>query len=1025
MIVCGHCGLANPDGARECGLCGQPLEYANQTFPLATFVGRSEELAALLRQLEEAASGRGGLVMLAGEAGVGKTRLARELCEIARQRGAVVLWGACYEGDWQPPYGPWLEALGQCTLSLDSELLQNALGPGASPLAQLVPEIRRECLDRPAPAQLTSEEERFRLHDAVSQFLLAVAREKPVLLVLDDLHWADPDSLRLLRHVLQFLARARVLIVGIYRDLEIELAPRHLLGDTLALIKREADYRRLTLRGLAYEDVNAYLSLVLGGNFPKTFAEVIYRETNGNPFYMREIVAHLIEERNIRQSIAPDWGTPDFSVLRMPPSIREVVNHRLAHLSSDTATVLRFASAFTRGFTLEVLQALTGMPEDNILASLDEALRAGFIRSTASTAATYDFEHAIVRHTIYGEWNPDRRVRLHRRVAHALERVYAGREKEHAAELAAQYHASVGLGGASKGIPYALVAAEQARAASAPAQAVAYLRMAREMVQDLLRDKPDESALHAQVDVLRRLAIAEGEALLWEDAKRSAEETLSILEEAGEGSRERCEFLVTIASVLKDGGAPLRVWEPLVERGLAMCGQERDLLWAGLMLLRNRFEPLVYEPVHGGRWLGDDPQAAEILRREGDEDDYARTLGHMNWRTRQETEAMLALARTWRRPTAIMRVLDAAARDLMYRHGAYRQAAQLLEELLDLAQQHGSLPMQAEALAHLALFQAASGGATLAQRTAQLLRETVTRMGSEHRARFIWPGLECELAYLLGGDWPKLAQAVTDFMTKTEASHGPVGLVAAACAALSYARAGDNAAAHQSLDALTRLVDPLPPTTYGLDTVLADASIAVWELEAVEYVPTYRRLALGLYKIGAKGSPFSSTSLCAARMTALAHNLSEAQEHFSRAREEAESVGLRALRAIVDYDEAIALRRAGIRDSSRIAALLDDAARAFRALDMLDWAQRADKEREKLGTVPSGSDRYPDRLTAREVEVLLLVAAGKTNREIAEQLVLSLPTVQRHIANIYIKISARNRADATAYALRHGLVPTS
>jgi DNA-binding CsgD family transcriptional regulator len=197
------------------------------------------------------------------------------------------------------------------------------------------------------------------------------------------------------------------------------------------------------------------------------------------------------------------------------------------------------------------------------------------------------------------------------------------------------------------------------------------------------------------------------------------------------------------------------------------------------------------------------------------------------------------------------------------------------------------------------------------------------------------------------------------------------------------------------------------------------AGEAVWELSAIEHAHSYQRLALDLIAAGVADAPLGSTALTVARMAALLKDDVEASAWFARARSELETDGGRPLRAIVDYDEALALVRAGSHERARIAALLEAAVPAFRALGMDSW------ERRTLRLLPGHTAPLPDRLTAREAEVLGLLAAGKTNKEIAAQLVLSPATVERHVANLYRKIGARRRAEATAYALNHGLLPSS
>ena len=983
-------------------------------------VGRERELAALQAKLTDACAGRGAVVMLAGEPGIGKTRTAQAFAEIARMGGATVLWGRCYEGDWSPPFAPWAEALSDYIETVDPARLREQLGTGAPPLAQFLPAVRTALPDLPPAAPLSPDQERVRLYDAVAQFLITAARQQPLVLILDDLHWADAPSLGLLRHLAYFVARAHLLVVGTYRD--VELNRSHPLADLLPTLRQAAGYagyERLQLRGLSYPDATAYLALLGGEGLAAPFAHAIYAETQGNPFYLGEVFRHLVEDGKLARregrwttvvSIG-EWGVPE--------GVRQVVSRRLARLGEETRRLLGIAAAFTGGFAFPVLQAVTDLAEDVLLDCLDEALEAHLIATTDDTPARYDFTHALVRHTLYDALNPDRRARLHRRIAHALTRIYAGREPAHAAELAAQYHASAALPGAEQGIPYALSAAEQATAAYAHERAVTFLRMARDLAAD--------SDPATRAEILCRLADAEAAALLLEQARRTTEEAMAALVAVGTEPEAIARFVTVVVRALKDGGAPHDVWEPLLERGLALVGDRHDLTWARLALLRDRFEPTANSSIAAGRWLGHDAQAVAIARMQGDEDDYARTLEPFDWRTHQETEHVLALARTWQRPAAIIRALDVVARDLIHRRGAFREAAEHLNELIAVSERYGSIPGQAEALVQLYGMELALGEFVRARQTLQRAHDMVMRLGAVHRLHNVILGYRVVSADYLGGDWLALAAELIRVVTNPALRRNPVGLDDAAMAALAYGRGGDTAEARRLLMALTPVLTRMEPTMYLHNMVVAHAAAAVWDVSAEELAPAYRGLALDLIAAGVGNPSHGAHALTVARMAALLGDMGQAAAYFDQARAELEASGQRPLRAIVDYDEALADIRRGVGGRTRRTALLDAALARFRALGMDAWAQHAARH---LGAVrvsasASGAVRraYPNGLTAREVEVLGLLAGGLTNKEIAAALVVSEGTVHQHLVNIYGKIGARRRADAVAYTLRHGLTP--
>ena len=508
------------------------------------FFGREHELAALDAQLGSAFAGTGSTVMLVGDPGIGKTATAQRFAVLARGRGVRVLWGRCFEGEWSPSYGPWVDVLARHTRNLDPTRLRLELGLGAPPLARLVPSIRAALPDVPAPAPLAADAERVRVEDAIAQFVLGLAVEQPLVLVLDDLHWADPASIGLLRYLSRFLAESRLVIVGTYRDAEVD--NRHPLTAALADLRRAAGYVRLSLVGLSQGETSALLAEAGHHQLEPGLARAIHEETAGNPFFAAEVFRHLLEAARLEQQ-AGEWrATGPLTNLGIPESVRQVVGRRLLHLSATANRMLSHAAIFTDGFVFPVLQELTGIPEEELLDALDEALASGLVRTAEGPRETYDFVHDIVRHTVLAELSPSRKVRLHRRLAEAMETVFAGRELDHAAELAAQYHASAALPGAAKGIYYALAAAEQAKDNAARDQSVMFLRMARDLAREA--DFGDWSR------ILCRLAIAEAEALHLDEAQRSVQEAMAALTSAGTTPEVVAGFLAAVAAALKDGG---------------------------------------------------------------------------------------------------------------------------------------------------------------------------------------------------------------------------------------------------------------------------------------------------------------------------------------------------------------------------------------------------------------------------------------------------------------------------------------
>jgi len=223
------------------------------------FVGRHRELAELTSCLDDALSGLGRLVMLVGEPGIGKTRTAQELTGLAEQRGVRPIWGWCYEQQGAPPFWPWVQSIRSYVQTTESEMLARELGTGAADIAEIIPEIRQKLPELEPPQPLEPEQARFRLFDSITTFLKNASERQPLMLVLDDLHWADKPSLLLLQFLAREMGGSRLLVVGTYRDME--LSRQHPLSDTLAQLSREPVFRREVLGGLSRADTGDFVEV--------------------------------------------------------------------------------------------------------------------------------------------------------------------------------------------------------------------------------------------------------------------------------------------------------------------------------------------------------------------------------------------------------------------------------------------------------------------------------------------------------------------------------------------------------------------------------------------------------------------------------------------------------------------------------------------------------------------------------------------------------------------------------------------
>jgi tetratricopeptide (TPR) repeat protein len=397
--------------------------------PGTVFVGRDRELLELLDGLEQAASGRGRLMLLSGEPGIGKSRLADELASRARSRGYRVLWGRGWEDAGAPAYWPWVQALRAYLRSIEPDRLRHELGPGAADVAQMLPELRTLFPELSRPPDTDPESARFRLFDSTVTFLRNAATDHPLVIVIDDLQSADTASALLLRFLTTQLADMAVLIVGTYRD--VELTPDHPLTAAIAELGREPVTRTLAIRGLEQEAVGRFIGAAINAAPKDHLVSAVWRETNGNPLFVGEAVRLLSAEGRLND-------VSDLLSLRVavPAGIRAVIARRISRLSAASAEALRLGAALGPEFSVETLRRVGGYDGEGSMALLLEAAEAGLLVPVAGAFGRYRFSHDLVRETLDDDLSPGPRARLHRRIADVLEGQYAGSLESHYAELA-------------------------------------------------------------------------------------------------------------------------------------------------------------------------------------------------------------------------------------------------------------------------------------------------------------------------------------------------------------------------------------------------------------------------------------------------------------------------------------------------------------------------------------------------------------------------------------------------------------
>ena len=365
---------------------------------LDDFIGRRAERELLLDAFREVTTGRRQVVLVAGEPGIGKSRLARVAAAEMFEKGAVVLAGRCEE-HLGGPFQLWTSVLAHLVEHLDDDIVAHHLTAHGGEIAKLLPDLRRRYPDLRGALRVDADADRHRLFEAIAALLDTATADGPVVIVIDDLQWADAASLQLLRHLVRVAPHAPILIVGTYRNTELERSP---LDDTLADLRRDDLFRRVTLRGLSTDELGEFLTKRIGSVPPPEFIEALFAETGGNPFFAGEVIAHLVESNQlglVGQHFAAEMPLDG---LGMSEGVRDLLGRRMARLRRASTQALEIASVLGREFDVSTLARLDQVVEAELREYLESAVRAGLLRQDPSRPDRYAFTHALVRQRLYG-----------------------------------------------------------------------------------------------------------------------------------------------------------------------------------------------------------------------------------------------------------------------------------------------------------------------------------------------------------------------------------------------------------------------------------------------------------------------------------------------------------------------------------------------------------------------------------------------------------------------------------------------
>jgi predicted ATPase len=956
------------------------------------FVGRDAELAQLHAAFDAAATGHASLIVVAGEPGIGKTALCEQLTQYVDGHAGRTLVGHCYaEGSLSVPYLPFVEALRAYVLQRDATSLDGELGAGAADLARILPELLDLLHVEPLPPE-SPEDARWRLLQSVSAFVRAASLHQPLLLVLEDVHDADRGTLDLLVHLSRNLAGARLLVLATYRDVEVDRA--HPLSAALGELRRSPDFARVSLRGLGAADVHRLCSLSGAEKISWTRADVIYRRTEGNPLFVREVLRNAAD---------------GFDQATIPEGLRDAVGKTLGRLSASCNALLSNTAVIGPDFDLSILQAVAGMNEEALIVALEEAVRAGLLYEQVQPGSIrYRFTHAFFRQTLYEELIAPRRLRLHQRVARALEARYAGRLDEHAAEVAEHFSHSTDPDDLRKSIDYYELAARRAVSVYAHGEAARILERALQ-VHDAL--DAEDSAIRC--DLLLEL----GNTLIPAGEPRRAAEEIApaawdLAQNRSDTRRASRAAQLALEALTRHGGAPAERTDAFRQ-------------WAARA---DRYaDPDTLERVYADLALG------AHLAQFGDQLEPCRLIDR-------------ALALAWRlgEPEALFR---SAAYIMLYTDTPSRGDLRLavIDEVAAHSRERVS---QATLGTFLSLAQKCYVQQGNRHRFDEIGRELATLAGNTRNVGVIWRPLAWELIRntLDGKLEDALAIAAKLVSVSEELGVGVLGRVHAypwsararwclgvysdpdveafiaqtGWAALSEAPLAVTRGQRELAWTLVRAYaadlssrgDAAAGQLFDLVPAL-EAALMLDDRELIEVLVHQLKPAGNL--VGGPGMGFTSIARLLGKAAFVAGDRQAARLYFEQGLKVCEHLGYRPEAALIRLELAelfLSERESAARSNAVLN--LDIAISEMTDMHMLPHLERALALQRQIGPALAHAAHV---LSPREREVAALVGQGLSNRAIAEALVISEATAEVHVKRILNKLGFRSRAQIAVWTI--------
>jgi DNA-binding CsgD family transcriptional regulator/tetratricopeptide (TPR) repeat protein len=996
-----------------------PGDAYRPSFSQSPFVGRERELS-LLRQAEFAMlQGSAQFVLLAGEPGIGKTRLIDEFLRSLDPATSRILMAQCIDWQGSPAYWPWTQLLRELLSHIGEQSLLDHAGEHRGWIEMLLPEIGSG--GRPSDPLLHPERARFEQFEAVRSLLTDAAADHSLVLVLDDIHWADAPSLALLQYLSETVRNSRMLIIAAFRSFEVERDSP--LEQTLAAVARHPGHLRMNLGRLTSDAVRSFIQMTAANDLEQRIMDKVVQSAEGHPFFMKELTRLRVEQHPAGGDSAP-----------VPDSIREVIRQRLRRLTARCFRQLSTASVIGREFALPLLVQVSDEPVERVMSSLDEAERAGLIERTGSDAEYYRFSHALIQDAFYEGIPGAERLQIHRRVGETIEASATGNRESLFASLAWHFGHAASIGTADHAVSYALKAAAIARSAYAWETEIEHLHQALRAVEWL--DDPDPAR---RCEILLELGAAQNQA-------GKGRESAILVGAAPEASQTFLEA-IAIARLISNP-------EYLARAVIGFTGPDLGVPHSGQHGLDLIEEALSALPER------DSEVRAQLLARSAADTARLWGIGALNFdaskldEIHQRSNDAVAMARRLDNPRLLAYTLEARyqTRDGL---GVCDSHDQDTGELLQLALTTGDAEIDEWAQTQRLDSALQRGDIAAADRALAQLEEVQTRRRTlrfDHRLIQFRTGQALRRGQLDAAErmfdesislWPQ--SAVTNYQRATlrweqdrideamELIRTRVGIFPRHPLARSirinlWLEQGDVSLARAELQALT--ADDFADVPRGLfwRNALCWLSPGVYLLDEPELAgriyavlfPYRDQNLFAMISDHTGGSVYYYLGLLATTMK----RWHLAEHHFKDALERNTRWEIWPYAAHTRYAWAEMLSgRSEPADIPRAIEMNQEALDAATQMGMHRLARMSRELQDRLSQAMTNCHvNNPPGLSSREIEVLGLIAEGMSDRAIAERLFISPRTVGSHVSNILTKLNVATRAEAAVVAVRRGFV---